>query len=550
MPKTQLATNKREVVTDGRADFFVQTGSMRKGADADGENQPTVLATASSDAVDLEADRFTSKALKQMKVGFVGKLIFLNHSYSVPQDVFGVVKSAELIKREGRLDLDLEIAVEMNNPLAVQTYQYIVNGTRLGVSVGVIVTDAEKSDDEDAYGNTIFDIGGVIPLEASVVGIPANQTAWTRQAIKSLVLRGALDLDTSQVEARPWLKTVTKIDAKKDAPTNLLSKETRVWVTDEDGEVIVEITGEDKDAIMAKRKNADDEIKDEDVDEEKDADGDDKEAEPDETKDDDDSEENDDSEEKKDDDSEEDEDDKEAEPDEKKDEDDKEAEPDEKKDEDDKEAEPDEKKDEEKEAEPDEKKDFDEDVAADEAADTLISKMYTGMYVALNNLIPIILNTDSSVADRTKEGEEVIKEWAAFVENTWSDITGGLDGDKAVERTEIDVSSALHGIIAAGDTDDCQTKGMEAVTEKVKDIGDAGEAIAEENTGLNEKNAQLMKAITFMQDVVEQVMKLPLATVTTRGGKVAQSLAEQFPTLDNRVVERMARYSANSQEKE
>ncbi|MCH8329346.1 MAG: hypothetical protein IIB81_03055, partial [Nanoarchaeota archaeon] len=60
--------------------------------------------------VDLEADRFTSKALKQMKVGFVGKLIFLNHSYNVPHDVFGVVMSAELTKLlDERDELNVEI---------------------------------------------------------------------------------------------------------------------------------------------------------------------------------------------------------------------------------------------------------------------------------------------------------------------------------------------------------------------------------------------------------------------------------------------------------
>ena len=126
-------------------------------------------------------------------------------------DVFGLVMKAELVKREGRLDLDLVIGVEMNNPMAVQTYQYIVNGTVLGVSVGVIVTDAEKSDDEDGQGRDIFDINRVIPIEASVVGIPANQTAWKRQAIKSLYQRGAIKLDSKDIEARPWLKTVAQI---------------------------------------------------------------------------------------------------------------------------------------------------------------------------------------------------------------------------------------------------------------------------------------------------------------------------------------------------
>jgi hypothetical protein len=143
-----------------------------------------------------------------MKSGFEGRLIFLNHRYNVPGDVFGMVETATLVKREGRLDLDLSIVVESNNPLATQTYQMIANGTRLGVSVGVIVTAYEKTEEEDDFGRKIVDITGVLPLEASIVGIPANQTAWTQEAVKALFARGAVEFDEEEVGARPYLGDV------------------------------------------------------------------------------------------------------------------------------------------------------------------------------------------------------------------------------------------------------------------------------------------------------------------------------------------------------
>ncbi len=680
-------------------DFFMFTEAM-KAHDDDGDGEcPMVLCTASSTAIDLEADRFTTNALKQMKEGFVGKLIFLNHSYKVPQDVFGVVTKAELVKREGRLDLDMVIRVETGNPLAVQTYEYVLNGTRLGVSVGVIVTEAEKSDDEDDFGKRIVDISGVIPLEASIVGVPANQTAWTQEAVKSLFERGAIDFDEDEISARPWLVATAGVGKEAvAAPFEELEiegkgvvgghspakaprdrawqrapavKRLRIWaggplafainwnkyrtgfawfdsenrenfgayklphhdiVNDsfvvvfrgavaaavvlqggrggvnipegevgrvkshiarhysqfdekapwerekDDGWLNSEL--EIADALMAqsvianelpafdkatwpeeKEANEMADISDEERaaqeaaaataengEAKADAGDDGSEEEPEEkdtaakepeeedeaekpeakgeseNKDDDDS---DDSGDSDDSDSKDDDDDS----DESEESDSKEdaAETDENKEEGDK---------------SESKGDFEDDVTADQAADALIDKMFTGLYVALNNLIPIFLNTDLSAGNRAKEGKEVIESWQAFIEDTWDEITDNLDSDKDVEpNEEFDLATSLHTLIAAKDAASCTQNGLDAVTAKVKEIGDSAEATADANTRLQEKVEQQDKALKYMQQVLEAMMELPLKTITTREGEVAQSLAEQYPALDARVVERMARFA-------
>jgi outer membrane biosynthesis protein TonB len=667
-----MATKNPTAVAERRADapdvrvpdFFVYTDAMKAHED-NGDGRPTVLATASSTAVDLEADRFTANALKQMKEGFVGKLIFLNHSYKVPQDVFGLVQSAELVKREGRLDLDMVIGVEMNNPLAVQTYQYVVNGTRMGVSVGVIVTEAEKSEEEDEYGKTIFDISGVIPLEASVVGIPANQTAWTRQAIKSLFERGALDLDDTEVEARPWLKTVVQAKEAADAPYEELEivgrgavgshstakaprarswqsgpavKRLRSWAggpAKEDinwgkyktgftwfdapnkegfgayklphhdivnSSLVVVFRGavaaavviqggrggvnipegdmgsvkahiakhyhqfdekapwereksagwldieleaaadlqidlpdfteatwpeDEKEADMAEQDETKAEASEEKVEDSTDTD-DTQTDETDESKSEDDNKDESKSADEVESESEEDDEEKDAAKSE-----------DEEKDENVDETEADESK-----TEGEKKDDFEDDVAADEAADLLIDKMYTGFRVALSNLIGIILNTDLNSGERAKAGAEVIDSWKDYIEESWGETIEHLDESKDVEPDEsFNVSAHLHDLIAEEDGVECNVAGFEDVAAKVKEIGDAGEAIAEDNTKLREKNEQYAKAIKYMEQVMETLMQLPLQTVTTRDGEVAQSLAARFPLLDTRVVERMARFA-------
>ena len=488
MAKKIQTPDTKESADDIRvADFFVQTGAL-KSHDGDGE-RPTVKATASSDSIDLEADRFTASALRQMKEGFAGKLIFLNHQYKVPDDVFGVVQKAELVKRDGRLDLDMDIGVEMNNPRAVQTYQYIVNGTRLGVSVGVIVTDAEKSEDEDVYGTPIFDIKGVIPLEASVVGIPANQTAWTRQAMKSLYARGAVILDEAAVEARPWLKTVIRANAAIEEDEVMGKKPKKDEDEIEDSSTEDEVEDSDTEEIEAEPETDDvdpDETegrhkprKDEGNESEEESDGEGEEV--DDTKD----------------------------------------------------------------EEPEEvTADFIDEINADEAADQLIDKLFTGLYVALNSLIKILMNTDVGVAERDKEGSDVIKEWTAFIGDTWSNTIEHLN-EKELEDDAAEtysVANRLHTRLADEGVD-CGLASLEAVNEKVANITEVALDIAESNAKLKEELEQKVNGLKLMEQVMEELMKLPLPTVTTRTDEVAQSLAAKFPMLDDRVVARMNRFT-------
>lgn len=183
--KPTKAAPKPEGKPSGRQAFDAQreaikpktvTASLKAVKTKSADGKPMLLATASSDATDLENDYFTIQALRQMAAGLKGKLIFANHRYAVPEDVVGQAVDTSLVKRAGLNMLDLMIEVATENPRAVQVYDMVRGGTRLGVSVGVLVKDSRREKD----GRTA--ITDVIPLEASIVGIPANQTAWTQGA--------------------------------------------------------------------------------------------------------------------------------------------------------------------------------------------------------------------------------------------------------------------------------------------------------------------------------------------------------------------------------
>lgn len=163
-------------------DFLLKSVETKE---ADGEGRPTVRVTASSTEIDLATDRFAMSALKQMEQQFPGMTIFLNHKYDVPDDVFGSVKSAELVERDGHTDLDLIIEVEMSNQRAVDTYSMVKGGTTLGVSVGVLVMDADVVKDDTTKGMEVLEISEIYTLEASVVGIPANRRSWVQGAMKA-----------------------------------------------------------------------------------------------------------------------------------------------------------------------------------------------------------------------------------------------------------------------------------------------------------------------------------------------------------------------------
>jgi phage head maturation protease len=128
--------------------------------------------------------------------------LFLNHSYNVPEDVGGSITRASIAARDsdqdGRpnYDLDIEGVINEANPRAVQTFNALESGTKLGISIGAMIPEggAELNRKTGTYTIRHVDL-----LEASFVGIPANPRSWVEYAVKSL--RGKAAVETEEEEA-------------------------------------------------------------------------------------------------------------------------------------------------------------------------------------------------------------------------------------------------------------------------------------------------------------------------------------------------------------
>lgn len=172
-------------------DFKLYTNALKAYTAENGDLH--VLGTTSSTIKDLHGDEMTLSALRSMEdTAKQNMTVFLNHNYNVPDDIFGSVTDARIVKRyddESQqevydLDVDVRVVGEDENPLAMKTYRAIKRGVKLGLSIGARVDKVSKkkgSDGEDTYV-----IEGVRLLETSVVGIPANQRSYLQNALKSL----------------------------------------------------------------------------------------------------------------------------------------------------------------------------------------------------------------------------------------------------------------------------------------------------------------------------------------------------------------------------
>lgn len=164
--------------------FQILSGLLKAYESEDGE--PRLKTTASSTVQDHGKDRMFPSAIEQMAASAQQNMtIFLNHSYSVPEDVLGSVENAEIRQAgsgpDGAIyDLDFDVRVNKTNPRAIKTWEAIKSGVKLGTSIGAIVKDWDKN----AEGG--WDIKAVELLEASIVGIPANPRSWVHYAVKAL----------------------------------------------------------------------------------------------------------------------------------------------------------------------------------------------------------------------------------------------------------------------------------------------------------------------------------------------------------------------------
>lgn len=161
--------------------------------EVDGTSRKFLSCTASSTDKDLHGDYMTSECVQGMapQAKNKGMTIFLNHSYKVPEDVFGKTVDSKIVARSGGAgetvwDLDLDIMLNESNQRALDTYAAIKDqGMKMGVSIGAMIEDYAFIDEEAGFWGGL-EIKAVNLLEASIVGIPANQRSWVVNGLMAL----------------------------------------------------------------------------------------------------------------------------------------------------------------------------------------------------------------------------------------------------------------------------------------------------------------------------------------------------------------------------
>lgn len=191
-------------------DFKIFTGSLhieKSSTDTDGRKR--VRGIASSSVKDLHGDTMTDHCVRSMAKQAVGKTIFLNHSYKMPEDIFGVVEKARtktmsaaeakglgLIDKSASNDpitlLDITVIEDPSNDRAEKLFSSMENGITVGISIGAMITDYEEDPEYTGDWWPPLIINDVDLLEASMVGIPANPLSWVENATKGLILKGAI----------------------------------------------------------------------------------------------------------------------------------------------------------------------------------------------------------------------------------------------------------------------------------------------------------------------------------------------------------------------
>lgn len=177
----------------GYPTFDIYTGALRIfwKEDAAGKKRRYMSCTASSTIKDDQGHEIVEAAIDKMArtAHESGMTIFLNHSYEVPEDVFGTVTAATSIARAAGMDLfkdlDFEVLVNESNPRASQTADAIEGGAKLGVSIGALVREYEPLNNKRGFS----DGGRILDLdlkEASIVGLPANPRSWVHYATKAI----------------------------------------------------------------------------------------------------------------------------------------------------------------------------------------------------------------------------------------------------------------------------------------------------------------------------------------------------------------------------
>lgn len=195
--------------------------------DVNGTSRKYLRCTASSTTEDLHGDNMTDDCVLDMapQAKAKGMTIFLNHSYKWPEDVAGKTVDATVTQRaldaNGKpiYDLDLEIELNESNQRALDSYTAIKEqGIKAGISIGAMILDyAFKDEDEGWWGG--LEIKKVDLLEASIVGIPANQRSWVINGLQALGAPKAILRKAAGLPERKTVKTATPTPAEEPPVT-------------------------------------------------------------------------------------------------------------------------------------------------------------------------------------------------------------------------------------------------------------------------------------------------------------------------------------------
>jgi hypothetical protein len=164
----------------------------------DGQEVKFLGGTASSTAKDLYGDIIApsgqvkmleklTKLAAELSGQNSGLTAWVNHQYKIPEDTLGAFVGASLTTRdddgETFIDLDIKCRVTETNPRALAAWQQVKDGIRHGWSIGAYFLEAEwLSDDPASPDYWSLYVTDLNLIEISLVGIPANQRAWCKNA--------------------------------------------------------------------------------------------------------------------------------------------------------------------------------------------------------------------------------------------------------------------------------------------------------------------------------------------------------------------------------
>lgn len=221
----------------------VLTGAM-KSAVTDGGFK-AIHCTASSTIDDLHGDMMTEACVRDMAaqasraLSGKGMTIFLNHRYNIPEDVFGRTYASQVVTRGNDpdtglpvWDLDLDVILATTNERVVKTWELIdTDQITMGVSIGAYITEYDFKDKEAGFWGGLI-INKVLLVEASIVGIPANQRSWVQNGV--IAIGKSLGINEKEIRKHLGLR---KSEDLKEADMNTETNDPTVPVQQEVGEV-------------------------------------------------------------------------------------------------------------------------------------------------------------------------------------------------------------------------------------------------------------------------------------------------------------------------